>query len=91
MYDSIQDLRAFSQKVFDLVEEYLSDNLFILNDGEGVYVESDREVCIIKESEAKEKINYYPIQTVVRSGDDGVLEADGEAIDDIASHYFFVR
>ena len=91
MYDSIQNLRAFSQKVFDAVEEYLSDNQYTLSDGEGVYIDNDKEVSIILEVEAEDKANYYPIQTLVRDGDDGKLEADGDAIDEVASHYFFVR
>ena len=91
MYNSIQELRAFSQKVFDAVEEYLSDNQYTLSDGEGVYVDGDNEVSIIPESEAVYKANYYPIQTLVRDGESSTLEADGDAIDEVASHYFFVR
>ena len=91
MCDSIQNLRAFSQKVYDVVEEYLSDNQYTLSDGEGVYVDGDNEVSIIPESEAVDKANYYPIQTLVRDGDSSTLEADGDAIDEVASHYFFVR
>lgn len=87
MYDSIQELRAFSQKVFDAIEEYLSEP----TDGVGLYVDDDKEVSIIPESEAVDKANYYPIQTLVRDGDNGTLEADGDAIDEVASHYFFVR
>ena len=91
MYDSIQNLRAFSQKVFDAVEEYLSDNQYTLSDGEGVSIDGNNEVSIIPESEAVDKANYYPIQTLVRDGDNGTLEADGDAIDEVANHYFFVR
>ena len=91
MYDSIQNLRAFSQKVYDVVEEYLSDNQYTLTDGEGVYIDGDKEVSIIPETEAVDKANYYPIQSLVRDGDSSTLEADGDAIDELASHYYFVR
>lgn len=37
MYDSIQDLRAFSEKIFDVVTKYLKDNNTI-NDTDGVRI-----------------------------------------------------
>jgi hypothetical protein len=89
MYDSIQDLRAFSQKIFDVVTEYLEDNNTV-NDIDGVYVDSDLEISVITEAEAEDKDRFYPIKNLVRE-ENGVLEADGEETDEVASHYYFVR
>lgn len=86
--DSIQDLRAFSEKVFDVVKEYLSYDKIV--DDEGIYVDDDLEISIIKENEAKDADNYYPIKTLIRE-EDGEIEPDCDEIDDVASHYFFVR
>ena len=88
MYDSIQDLRAFSDKVYDLIADHLKYDE--VSGGEGVYVDENLEVSIIKESEAKEADRFYPIQKLLRE-EDGNIEPDGEEIDDIASQYFFVR
>lgn len=87
MYDSIQDLRAFSQKICDVVTEYLEDNKTV-NDIDGVYVDADLELSVITEAEDKDR--FCSIKNLVRE-ENGVLEADCDEIDDIASKYFFVR
>ena len=84
--DSIQDLRAFSEKVFDAVQEYLADGE--IADNEGIYVDDNLEISIIKEKNDTD--NYYPIKTLIRE-EDGEIEPDVDNIDDLASHYFFVR
>ena len=86
--DSIQDLRAFSEKVYDLIAEHLRYDG--VSAGEGVYVDDNLEVSIVNESEAKEADRFYPIQKLLRE-EDGNVEPDGEEIDDIAHQYFFVR
>ena len=86
--DSIQDLRAFSEKVFDAVQEYLADGE--IADNEGIYVDDNLEISIIKETDTTDTDNYYPIKTLIRE-EDGEIEPDIDNIDDLASHYFFVR
>ena len=86
--DSIQDLRAFSEKVYDVISEYLKYNG--VSEGDGVYVDENLEVSIINESEAKEADRFYPIQKLLRE-EDGEIEPDGDEIDDISSSFFFVR
>ena len=88
MYDSIQDLRAFSEKVFDTLEEHLKYGEVAADDG--LYVDEDLEVSIIKEAEAKDADRFYPIQTLLRD-EDGNIEPDVDNIDEVASNYFFVR
>ena len=86
--DSIQDLRAFSEKVFDAVQEYLADGE--IADNEGIYVDDSMEISIIKETDTTDADNYYPIKTLIRE-EDGEIVPDVDNIDDVASHYFFVR
>ena len=88
MYDSIQDLRAFSEKVFDAVQEYLADGEIV--DNEGIYVDDNLKKSIIKDTDTTDTDNYYPIKTLIRE-EDGNVEPDVDNIDDVASHYFFVR
>ena len=90
MSDSIQDLRAFSVKVFDSIVEYLNDNESI-NDHYGVYIDLGNSVEVIQETEARDRNNFYPLKQLIRIADEGGWEPDGDSIDDMASNYFFVR
>ena len=88
--DRIQDLRAFSQKVYDVVEAYLETNDCTIYASDGVYVDADLEPIILNESDAEDPDRFYPLCSLIREDGD-IMEADGEAIDEIASQYFFVR
>lgn len=88
MCDSIQDLRAFSQKVYDIVEEYLNDNNIV--EDEGVYVDETTTPAIINKADAIDSDRFYPIKDLLRD-EDGSIEPDCDIIEEIASQYFFVR
>lgn len=88
MSDTIKDLRAFSIKVFDIVEDFLCD--YEIDDNTGIYVGGD-DIEIADMSEVQDKENFYLIRQLIRAGDDGEWELAGEAINEIASRYFFVQ
>ena len=88
--DTIQDLRAFSQKVYDIIEEYLEANDCTIYASDGVYVDADREPSILSEDEAENPDNFFPLCSLVRE-DEETMEPDGDLIDEVASQYFFVR
>ena len=88
--DTIQDLGAFSQKVYDIVEEYLEANDCTVYASDGVYVDAQLEPSIMSEAEAEDSDRFYPLCSLVREDED-TIEADGDLIDEIASQYFFVR
>ena len=88
--DTIQDLRAFSQKVYDVIEEYLEANDCTIYACDGVYVDAQLEPSIVNEADAEDPDRFYPLCSLIRE-DEETMEADGEVIDEIASQYFFVR
>ena len=88
--DTIQDLRAFAQKVYDLIEAYLEENDCTIYASDGVYVDADHEPSILSEDEAEDPDRFYPLCSLVREDED-TMEADGDLIDEIASQFFFVR
>ena len=88
--DTIQDLRTFSQKVYDVVEAYLEANDCTIYACDGVYVGADLEPAILNEADAEDPDRFYPLCSLIRE-DGEIMEADGEIIDEIASQYFFVR
>ena len=88
--DKIQDLRAFAQKVYDVVEAYLEENDCTIYASDGVYVDAQLEPSIVSEADAEDPDRFYPLCSLIRE-DEETMEADGEVIDEIASQYFFVR
>ena len=85
--DTIQDLRAFSQKVYDLIEAYLEENECTIYAADGVYVDADREPSILSEDEAENPDNFFPLCSLVRE-DEETMEADAELVKEMAEQYF---
>ena len=85
--DAIQDLRAFAQKVYDVVEEYLEANECTIYASDGVYVDADREPSILSEDEAENPDNFFPLCSLVRE-DEETMEADAELVKEMAEQYF---
>lgn len=88
--DTIQELRAFTRKVYDVVEEYLEANDCTIYASDGVYVDAQLEPTIVNEADAEDPDRFYPLCSLVREDEEN-MEADGELIDEMASQYFFVR
>lgn len=88
--DTIQELRAFSQKVYDIIEEYLEENDCTIYASDGVYVDAQLEPTIMSEADAEDPDRFYPLCSLIRE-DEETIEADGDLIDEVASQYFFVR
>ena len=88
--DTIQDLRVFAQKVYDIVEAYLEENDCTIYASDGVYVDAQLEPSIMSEADAEDPDRFYPLCSLIRE-DEETMEADGDVIEEIASQYFFVR
>lgn len=89
-YSSIQDIRAFDNAIFDMVEEYLKDNNNIVNENDGIYIDSDLTLSIISINEVTDKDNFHPISSLVRLDENNVIEADCDATDELANKYIFI-
>lgn len=85
--DTIQDLRTFSQKVYDVVEAYLEANDCTIYACDGVYVGADLEPAILNEADAEDPDRFYPLCSLIRE-DGEIMEADMALVEEIAEEYF---
>ena len=85
--DRIQDLRTFSQKVYDVVEAYLEANDCTIYACDGVYVGADLEPIILNEADAEDPDRFYPLCSLIRE-DGEIMEADMALVEEIAEEYF---
>jgi hypothetical protein len=85
--DTIQELRAFSQKVYDIIEEYLEANDCTIYASDGVYVDAQLEPTIMNEADAEDPDRFYPLCSLIRE-DEETIEADKAMVEEIAEQYF---
>ena len=85
--DTIQELRAFSQKVYDIIEEYLEANDCTIYASDGVYVDAQLEPTIMSEADAEDPDRFYPLCSLIREDED-TMEADKAMVEEIAELYF---
>ena len=85
--DTIQDLRAFSQKVYDIVEAYLEANDCTIYASDGVYIDAQLEPSIMSEAEAEDPDRFYPLCSLIRE-DEETMEADKALVEEMAERYF---
>ena len=85
--DKIQDLRAFAQKVYDVVEAYLEENDCTIYASDGVYVDAQLEPSIVSEADAEDPDRFYPLCSLIRE-DEETMEADGALVEEMAAQYF---
>ena len=88
--DTIQDLRVFEEKIFDVIQEYIDDLEIYSSDASMVINKSTLDISI-ENAAMSDNYDIYPIQNLVEKGDDDILEPCADTIADIASKYFFVR
>ena len=84
--DTIQDLRAFAQKVYDVVEAYLEENDCTIYASDGVYVDAQLEPSIMSEADAEDPDRFYPLCSLIRE-DEETMEADGALVEEMAAQY----
>ena len=84
---TIQELRAFSQKVYDIIEEYLEENDCTIYASDGVYVDAQLEPTIMSEADAEDPDRFYPLCSLIREDED-TIEADIELVEEMAEQYF---
>jgi len=89
---TIQDIRALELKIYETVEEYLSDPDAYDNPVLHVYLDNDE---MVHRAEIDENLpvsddnGVYAIESVIRKGDEG-KEPDVDAISDIANSWVFL-
>lgn len=88
--DRIQDLKRFEEQIFDVLQEYIDNKEDYPNDAVLIVRNSNHEVSIDSQDEFP-KCTTYEIENYLRSDDAGDIEPDIDAVNELASKYFFVR
>lgn len=89
---TIQDIHALEQRITDVVEDYIK-NLYHEDD---VLAIGRRCGRLTLKADAKEAIKVgkttelYPLQNLVRKGDDGKPEPDNDKISEIANSWLYL-
>ena len=86
----IRELIAYKNELFDLVEEYLQNK----EDYDGYVLAIDDKSLLpslMKEEEASEQYHIFQLSQLLRYDDNNEIEVDGDAIDEVAQQFLFVR
>ena len=89
---NIQDIHAFQERIYDIVQDFVNGNY----NAEDVLSIGMRCGKITMKADAKENIKVskstelYPLKDLVRTGDDGKPEPDNDKISDIANKWVFL-
>ena len=89
-YDTIQELRAFDNKVFEAVQEFIDNREGYQGNDVLAVNPKTYEICIDSPSNC-DGLDQYEINSLIRKADDGTEEPDCDATNELASKYFFVR
>lgn len=90
-YSSIQDVRAFDEAIFNMVEGYLKDNDNIINENDGIYIDSNLSLSIESINDVTDKDNFYPISKLIRMDENNVIEVDCDETFELSNKYLFIE
>ena len=89
---SIQEIRALEERIYDIVQDYVDGNY----NPDDVLAIGRRCGKITLKADAKDNImagkatEFYPLNELVRLGDNGKTEPDNDTISDIANKWLFL-
>lgn len=89
--DTIQELRAFNQQIWDKVQEYLNDRECYSPDVVLAINGNTYEIDIDSPSNLSKDFEQYQLAALIRKDEHGNFEPDCDATNEIANQYFFVR
>jgi len=89
--NSIQELRAFDQEIWDKVQEYIND--YEDYDDDVVLAINDKNYEVVIDSAKNLSDDYvqYDLSELIRHDEQGSIEPDCDATNELANKYFFVR
>ena len=89
--NSIQELRAFDQEIWDKVQEYIND--YEDYDDDVVLAINDKNYEVVIDSAKNLSDDYvqYDLSELIRHDEQGFIEPDCDATNELAYKYFFVR
>lgn len=89
---SIQDIHAFAERIYDIVQDYVDGNY----NTDDVLAIGKHCGKITLKADAKEAIKVgkttelYPLNELVRKGEEDELEPDNDKISEIANQWLFL-
>lgn len=89
--NSIQELRAFDQEIWDKVQEYINDSEDYSDDVVLAINDKNYEVVIDSAKNLSDDYKQYDLSSLIRADEHGLMEPDCDATNDLANKYFFVR
>ena len=89
--NSIQELRAFDQEIWYKVQEYIND--YEDYDDDVVLTINDKNYEVVIDSAKNLSDDYvqYDLSELIRHDEQGFIEPDCDATNELANKYFFVR
>lgn len=92
-YSTNQDLRNFEQRIYNLVNEYITNEEDYSDDVQLEINTEDLTLHIADPEQDLPNCDYYPIMDLVRASEEspGEWVPDGEAITEVAAGYISVR
>lgn len=88
--DRIQDIRAFEEQIADLIELYIKNGDAHFMPNSVLQIETKAMEVSIGTALEFPWVDNIDLDALIRF-EDGVREPDGDAINELASKYFFVR
>ncbi len=88
--DRIQDLRAFEEQITDLIDDYINNSDTNYMPNSVLQIETKEMSVSIGTALEFPWVDNINLDTLIRF-EDGVREPDCDAINELASKYFFVR
>jgi len=89
-FDSIVELNAFNEKIYDSINEYLSESIIDLENDALAINSKTLEIQICKINSNKDEWEYFEIKNLTKTNGN-FIEPDNDETWLIANKYIFVR
>ena len=90
---SWQDIRELEERIYEVVDEYISDVEAYNNAVLHVYLDTDKmEHCAEVDDRDKYGVEdeVYPIESLIRFDDNGMQEVDVDVVSEVANSWIFL-
>ena len=89
--DSIQDLRAFDERISGTIQEYIKNKDSYPTDTVLAINNETKEIIIDSPEKLANNIDKYELSSLIYTNEEGQQEPDTDETFEIASGYYFVR
>ena len=89
--DSIQDLRAFDERIFEAIQEYINNKDIYPTDAVLAINNETKEIIIDSPEKLAKNIDKYELTSLIYTNEEGQEKPDNDETFEIASGYYFIR